>query len=281
MKKINLLVAFLPLFLSACGGGGSATGTNDSAPNNLNSTGASSGSTSASTSSEQAAIDANINDFISAVQATHGTTPATNLTGIWIEAAGKLWTDTGYKNNASYSASYTDTLYKVHFLTDNGSSVDVSDCGKALTLYSFHFDGAGHIIWSNFQGDTKPLGTITDDRLIDFGTTEYSLSATTSTSTSDIKGSYTSRWIKLSDSFTASIGTLTGIGSPIDVSCTSILTGTGTVNNTATSYYSVDFRDTSGSWFSTSNLSGSPAPTRSGTVFSMTYTGVPVKFTLQ
>jgi len=281
MKKIKLLLALAPFILSACGGSGGNNGGDNPASDTLNTTTSKSGNTATQTVDQQQLVENNINDFVQSARAAGAVAVDSNLTGIWMEVSGKLWTESGYQDNASFSGDYNDTTYKVHFVMDNGNSVDVSDCGRALTLYSFHFDDAGNLIWTNFPGDTKPVGTIANNTFINFGTTAFSGSSTTDTSTRDYSGNFTSQWIKLSSDLKASIGTLSGSGIMKDVSCASILLNDGTLNGDEVHHYTVDFRDTGGNWISTSDESGSAEPTRDGVVFSMTYIGIGVKFTLE
>lgn len=132
MRKIKLLAVLLPFALSACGGGGSAGGNASST--DTGTSGSPTTTTKDITPEQQ--LSRNIDDFIAAVQASHAGVASDSLTGIWIEASGKVWNESGYRSGASFSDDHTDTIYKVHFVMDNGNSVDVSDCSKALTLYS-------------------------------------------------------------------------------------------------------------------------------------------------
>ncbi len=275
MKTIKLLVTLTPFILAACGGGGSggSSGSDSSA--------SPAGDTPLTTSAQQQQISANIDDFSSQLEAAQSTLSTSSLTGIWMEVAGDIRTENGVSDGETLAAEYTDTVYRVHFVQDNGSSVDVSDCSSALTLYTLHYNDSHQLVWSNFKGATKPVGTVSNNRIIDFGTTTYSYPKATASSEITYSGDYSSRWIKLSDDLQASIGTLGGYGRTKQISCAAIVTGEGTRNDDLAAPYSVLFRDAGGDWLATDETSGNAPPTRSGKAFSMVYDGANVRFTLK
>lgn len=275
MKNAKLLVALAPLILTACGGGsgGNASDASGTVP-------AESPATD-STSQQQQEMAASINSFTTQAQSAAGATSDENLTGVWLEASGNIWSESGTEDGESVDGSYVDTIAHVHFVKDNGTSVDISDCSSALRLYTFHFDGANQLVWGHFPGDNKPVGTIRNNRVIEFGSTDYSSSKTTANGSSDSSGHFSSRWVKLSSDIGSSIGTLSGYGSNKTISCANILTREGERNGEDAHFYSATFRDTTGEWIFSDSNTGNDNPTRDGIQFSMSYDGAPVKFTLK
>lgn len=274
MKTIKLLVTLTPFIITACGGGGSGASTGSDASANQT------GNTTPAPMTRQQQVDATIADFSGELEAQQSATADASLSGIWMEVAGDIRTETGTSNGETVNGDYVDSIYRVHFVQDNGSSVDVSDCSTALTLYTFHYNDSRQLVWSNFKGATKPVGTISNNKVIDFGTTAYSYPRATANSDITYSGDYSSRWIKLSNNRQDSIGTLGGYGRTKQISCASIVTGEGTLNEDLAAPYTALFRDRDGDWLSTDNSSGNAAPTRSGARFDMTYDGADVRFNL-
>ena len=270
MTNSRYLIAFASLLLTACGGGGGA-----------DSSSLSSSSDAGKVLSAQESMARDINSFINTVASTQSTDSDANLTGIWIEAAGDIRSENGLVDGMSTSSDTVDRIYHVHFVMDNGNSIDVSDCSTALTLYTFHFDEQGNVIWSNFKGDgTKPVGTVTHNKQIDFGTTRYVGSKTTSTTDVSFSGDYTSQWIKLNTSLQAAIGKLSGSGLSKEVACANLLTSTGEVNGDDSESFSVLFRDKNADWLSSDSSNGDDPPIRTGKTFTLYVSGAKVQFKL-
>lgn len=276
MKNAKLLVALAPFLLTACGGGsGGNTASTSEAGVTVESPAPD------STSQQQREMAASINSFSTQAQSAAGATSGENLTGVWLEASGNIWSETGIEDGESVEGSYVDTIAHVHFVKDNGTSIDVSDCSSSLRLYTFHFEGDHQLVWGNFPGNVKPVGTIRDNRVIEFGSTDYSHSKTTANGSSDSSGHFSSRWVKLSSDIGSSIGSLSGYGTNKAISCANILTREGERNGEDAHFYSATFRDTAGEWIFSDSNTGNDNPTRDGIQFSMSYDGAPVKFTLK
>ncbi len=273
MTPTRFLIALAPFLLTACGGGGGSDGSSSG--------GSSGGSESGRTVTPQAAVERNINDFINTLAASQSGATDADLTGVWIEAAADIRNENGVVDGSSYSGDTIDTIYHVHFVMDNGNSIDVSDCSTALTLYTFHYDDSGNLVWSNFKGDTKPVGTLTNNKQIDFGTTAYTGSKTTSSTDTTFSGDYTSRWIKLNTSLQATIGRLSGSGFGKDIACANLSSRSGEVDGDEVESYSVLFRDKDAEWISSTSADGDEAPTRSGKRFTLDIEGANVTFTLK
>lgn len=270
MTSTRYLIALAPFLLTACGGGGGSSATHSSTTSG----------DGAKTLSAQEVVERNVSDFIDTMAASQSGAADGNLTGIWIEAAGDIRSESGVVEGSSYSSDTTDTIYHVHFVMDNGNSVDVSDCSTALTLYTFHYDEGGNVLWSNFKGDNKPVGTITGNKQIDFGTTPYTGSKTTSSTDLTFSGTYTSQWIKLNSSLQATIGRLSGAGVAKDIACANLVTSTGTVDGDDSETFRVLFRDKDADWMASDSSTGDDLPTRSGKTFTLYVDGVKVLFKL-
>lgn len=263
MNKSPLLIALVPLFLTACGGGGGSGGADSSSPS----------------PSGQTPLQRNVADFSATLVAGRATTD-TDLTGIWMEVSGDARTEEGTAEGRSLSSQSSDEIYRVHFLMDNGSSIDVSDCSTTLSLYTFHKDDNGNVVWSNFKGDPKPVGSVSNKNLIDFGTTDYSGARTNSQSDISYSGQFTSRWVKLSADLQDTIGTLSGAGMNRQIACSSFISSSGTLNGDDAESYAVLFRDSNADWLDTDSDSGNDAPVRSGKSFTLYANGTKVRFTL-
>ena len=270
MKQTRYLLALAPFLLTACGGGGGSSTTGNSYDTGDN----------AKDVTPQAQVTRNVDDFISDVARTQSSSADANLTGVWIEVAGDIRNTNGVADGSSTNSDTVDTIYQVHYLMDNGNSIDVSDCSTALTLYTFHFDASGNVIWSNFKGDDKPVGTVTNNKQLDFGTTHYTGSKTNSTSDLSYSGDYTSKWIKLNGTLQSTIGKLYGTGISKNVSCANLVTTTGTVDDNYSESFKALFRDDKGDYLATDSSSGDDLPTRSGKTFTLYVEGVKVTFTL-
>ncbi|HVL01281.1 MAG TPA: hypothetical protein VM553_15795 [Dongiaceae bacterium] len=277
MKDARILLACIPFLLTACGGGGSSSGSNSSTSDNV-----SQESPAPDSGSQQLReMEASVYGFSTQAQQAAGATSGEDLSGVWLEVSGNIWSESGVEDGESIEGSYQDRITHVHFVKDNGTSIDISDCSSALRLYTFHFSTDTQVTWSNFPGDNLPVGTIKNNRVIEFGTTAYNSSKTTTTGSRDSSGQFTSRWVKLSSEVGASIGTLSGYGTRKNISCANILTREGERNGDNAHYYSATFRDTDGEWIFSDSESGNDSPSREGLQFSMSYDGAPVKFTLK
>lgn len=274
MKNVRLLFACVPLLLAACGGGGSSG-------SNAADTQAGGDSPTPGSNQQQRQMEASINTFSTQAQRAAGAVSGDNLSGVWLEVSGNIWSESGTAGGESVEGSYVDNITHVHFVTDNGNSIDVSDCTSSLRLYTFHLSAANQITWSNFAGDNLPVGTIHNNRVIEFGATPYSHTKFSATDSISSSGTFTSRWVKLSSDIGSSIGTLSGYGTRKNISCANILTREGERNGDDAHAYNATFRDTDGEWLFSDSESGNDNPSREGLQFSMNYDGAPVKFILK
>lgn len=273
MNALKSLMLFTPCLLVACGGSGGSSDTASPA-----STGEDTASTPIVSASQQQ-INANIQEFSQLTQARQSGS-SDNLTGIWIEVAGDIRHESGTEDGESVSGESVENLYRVHFVSDNGTTVDVSDCSTTLTLHTLQYNDSGQLVWRSFKGENKPVGTVTDNRMIDFGTTAYQYPRITANADLTISGDYSSRWMKLSNDLDDSIGSLSGYGQRKPIRCTSLSSTDGSLNDEDVARYNALFRDASGDWLTTDQTSGNAAPVRDGTRFTMVYDSATVHFNL-